>query len=148
MKHLALQITPAEPAPASSEVSHSLPAQDANFRSTFWSVRKILAALRRFGGRDELPHGFDTGVHYAIVASTGAALIAGAINDWSVVVMAIVLVPFVVIVRWPNAPSGIVFGAPEAVENLRDAIRSTRASKRSEDPGWSAKSSHSSGSSR
>lgn len=32
---------------------HSLPAKDANFRSTFWSVRKILAALRGLGGHDE-----------------------------------------------------------------------------------------------
>ncbi|QIP43758.1 hypothetical protein G9444_6515 (plasmid) [Rhodococcus erythropolis] len=37
-------------------------------------------------------------------------MIAGAVNDWSVVVMALVLVPFVVIVRWPNTPSGVVFG--------------------------------------
>jgi hypothetical protein len=85
------------------------------------------------------PTTFDTVAHYAIVASTGAALIAGAVNDWSVVVMALVLVPFVVIVRWPNAPSGIVFGAAEVVENLRDANRSTRGGKRTEDPGWSAK---------
>ncbi|MFI7166330.1 hypothetical protein ACIBM3_28100 [Rhodococcus erythropolis] len=85
------------------------------------------------------PTTFDTVVHYAIVASTGAALIAGAVNDWSAVVMALILVPFGVIALRPNAPSDIVFGAADAVDNLRDAIRSTRASKRSEDPGWSAK---------
>ncbi|MDF3320035.1 hypothetical protein [Rhodococcus sp. C3V] len=85
------------------------------------------------------PTTFDIVVHYAIVASTGAALIAGAVNDWSAVVMALVLVPFGVIVLRPNAPSEIVFGAAEAVENLRDANRSTRASKRTEDPRGSAK---------
>jgi len=85
------------------------------------------------------PTGFDTVAHYAIVASTGAALIAGAVNDWSAVVMALVLVPFGVIALRPNAPSEIVFGAAEAVDNLLDAIRPTRASKRTEDPGWSAK---------
>ncbi|MDE8649319.1 hypothetical protein PXH69_30545 [Rhodococcus qingshengii] len=85
------------------------------------------------------PTTFDTVAHYAIVASTGAALIAGAVNDWSVVVMALILVPFIVIVRWPDAPSGIVFGAAEVVDKLRDANRSTRGVKRTEDPGWSAK---------
>jgi hypothetical protein len=90
-------------------------------------------------GATSSPTTFDTVAHYAIVASTGAALIAGAVNDWPVVVMALILVPFIVIVRWPNSPSGIVFGAAEVVENLREAIRPTRVSKRTEDPGWSAK---------
>lgn len=85
------------------------------------------------------PTGFDIVVHCGVVASTGAALIAGAVNDWSVVVMALILVPFVVIVWWPDAPAGIVVGAAEVVANLRDAIRSTRGVKRTEDPGWSAK---------
>lgn len=34
------------------------------------------------------PTRFDTVVHHGVVASTGAALIAGAVNDWPVVVMA------------------------------------------------------------
>ncbi|MDV6270794.1 hypothetical protein [Rhodococcus globerulus] len=84
------------------------------------------------------PTTFDTVVHYAIVASTGAALITGAVNDWSAVVMALILVPFVVIALRPNAPSDIVFGAAEAVDNLLDAIRPTRGVKRTEDPGWPA----------
>ena len=100
---------------------------------------KILAALRRFGGRDEFPHDVRHCRSHGVIASTCAALIAGAVNDWSAVVMALVLVPFGVIALRPNAPSEIVFGAAEAGDNLLDAIRPTRASKRTEDPGWPAK---------
>lgn len=82
------------------------------------------------------PTTFDTAVHYGVIASTGAALSAGAVNDWSAVVMALILVPFGVIALRPNALSEMVFGAAEAVGNLLDAIRPTRGVKRIEDPGW------------
>lgn len=122
MKHLALdeiQIAPSTGlAPASSSELFAFIAREGGKLQVNTRICAAYLTPRGNGVEDShstpsagsagamsSPTRFDTVVHYGIVASTVAALIAGAANDWSAVVMALILVPFGVIMLRLNGPS-------------------------------------------
>ena len=51
--------------------------------------------------------GLDTAFHLGILGVVGASMTMGAVNDWSGVVIALVMLPLLVIPLKPNLASGI-----------------------------------------
>ncbi|MBQ9053028.1 hypothetical protein [Rhodococcus sp. (in: high G+C Gram-positive bacteria)] len=51
--------------------------------------------------------GLDTAFHLGILGVVGASVTIGAVNDWSGVVIALVMLPLLVIPLKPNVASGV-----------------------------------------